>query len=165
MPPLGSIGVPTAFLQAYLEPMPQLVRIKQLAREFERTEGYAFAWGVVIEERVGTFIRWRVIPTTIWTAAIPAEQAFEDLIAHAQPEVLRRLEEVVPRHLTVVSSSTAPRLHAHTLFGLLLTNPTRLAATRQWIVDDLLPALMPKLLLHIRIELLGDRRRTHASAG
>src|ERR1700692_3864353 len=65
-----AIGSPAHFLADQLLRGRSEERIlsgkRGLIAEYAGAEGYAYRWGHLIEQRLGRFVLWRVVPVALW---------------------------------------------------------------------------------------------------
>ena len=99
------IGIPAYFLADQLvrgRSAEQIFGAKTgLLAEYAGAEGYAYGWGHLIEQRLGRFVLWRVVPVALWERLSPLRAGspllIEDVVTLVQPDVRLALASHLPR--------------------------------------------------------------------
>ncbi len=130
------IGIPALFLADQLSRGRTVEQVlsgnRGLIAEYAGAEGYAYAWGHLIEQRLGRFVLWRVVPVALW-------EGLSDVRAGS-------LQPHLPSGVVVRGCQGASRRSPHALFTLLLTDPRVVTAVRHWLAMSLLTEFLPTLL-------------------
>jgi hypothetical protein len=148
------IGIPAYFLADQLlrgRSAEQIFGAKTcLLAEYAGAEGYAYGWGHLIEQRLGCFVLWRVVPVALWERLSPLRAGspllIEDVVTLVQPEVYPALAPHLPAGVLLTSCQGQSRRSPHGLFALLLSNPGAETVVRHWLATRLLTDLVPTLL-------------------
>ena len=148
------IGIPAFFLADQLSrgrSAEQILSGKRgLIAEYAGAEGYAYRWGHLIEDRLGRFVLWRVVPVALWerfsNIRAGSPLLIEELLTLMQPGVSPALEPHLPSGLVLRGCQGASRRSPHALFTLLLTEPRAASAVRDWLASSFLIDLLPSLL-------------------
>ena len=98
------LGIPALFLADQLSRGRTGERIlsgkRGLIAEYAGAEGYAYAWGHLIEQRLGRSVLWRVVPVALWErlSDVRAESPLliEELLTLMQPRIPPALEPHLP---------------------------------------------------------------------
>ena len=110
--------------------------------EYAGAEGYADSWGLLIEQRLGRFVLWRVVPVALWERLADVRAGspllIEELHTLMQPGIPPALEPHLPSGVAVRGCQGASRRSPHALFTLLLTEPSAATAVRNWIASSFL---------------------------
>jgi hypothetical protein len=122
-----------------------------LVREYDGATGYVFPWGQLLEQSLGRYTVWRVIPVALWTdyfssavdplADIPAMTAALHVLARRH--VPREPLQGVYRTGCHGGGQRSP----HALLSLLCTRPENMEAVRRWLATHFLGQMLPPLLL------------------
>jgi hypothetical protein len=148
------IGIPALFLADQLSrgrTGEQILSGKRgLIAEYAGAEGYAYAWGHLIEQRLGRFVLWRVVPVALWERLSDVRAGsplfIEELLTLVQPGIRPALEPHLPSGVVVRGCQGASRRSPHALFTLLLTEPRVVTTVRQWLASSFLIDVLPSLL-------------------
>ena len=148
------IGIPALFLADQLSRGRAVERIlsgkRGLIAEYAGAEGYAYRWGHLIEDRLGRFVLWRVVPVALWERLSDVRAGspllIEELLTLMQPGIPPALEPHLPSGLVLRGCQGASRRSPHALFTLLLTEPRAASAVRDWLASSFLIDLLPSLL-------------------
>jgi hypothetical protein len=148
------IGIPALFLADQLSrgrTGEQILSGKRgLIAEYAGAEGYAYAWGHLIEVRLGRFVLWRVVPVALWERLSDVRAGspllIEELLTLMQPRIPPALEPHLPSGVVARGCQGASRRSPHALFTLLLTEPRAATAVRDWLASPFLIDLLPSLL-------------------
>jgi len=148
------IGIPALFLADQLSrgrTGEQILSGKRgLIAEYAGAEGYAYAWGHLVEQRVGRFVLWRVVPVALWERLSNVRAwsplLIEELLTLMQPGISPALEPHLPSGVVARGCQGASRRSPHALFTLLLTEPRAATAVRDWLASSFLIDLLPSLL-------------------
>ena len=148
------LGIPALFLADQLSrgrTGEQILNGKRgLIAEYAGAEGYAYAWGHLIEQRLGRFVLWRVVPVALWerlsNVRAGSPLLIEELLTLMQPGVSPALEPHLPSGLVLRGCQGASRRSPHALFTLLLTEPRPATAVRDWLARPFLIDFLPPLL-------------------
>ena len=148
------IGIPALFLADQLSrgrTGEQILSGKRgLIAEYAGAEGYAYAWGHLIEQRLGRFVLWRVVPVALWERLSDVRAGspllIEELLTLMQPGISPALEPHLPSGVVARGCQGASRRSPHALFTLLLTEPRAAIAARDWLASSFLIDLLPSLL-------------------
>jgi hypothetical protein len=151
------LGIPALFLADQLSRGRSLEQIlsgkRGLIAEYAGAEGYAYAWGHLIEQRLGRFVLWRVVPVALWERLSDVRAGspllIEELLPLMQPGIPPALEPHLPSGLVLRGFQGASRRSPHALFTLLLTEPGAATAVRNWIARPFLIDVLPTLLNNI----------------
>ena len=133
-----------------------------LIAEYAGAEGYAYAWGHLIEQRLGRFVLWRVVPVALWERLSDVRAGspllIEELLTLMQPGIRPALEPHLPSGVVARGCQGASRRSPHALFTLLLTEPRTVTVVRQWLATPFLTDLLPSLLHSIEQRLIDFLR-------
>jgi hypothetical protein len=148
------IGIPAYFLADQIvrgRSAMQILGAKTgLLAEYAGVEGYAYGWGHLIEQRLGRFVLWRVVPVALWERLSPLRAGspllIEDVVTLVQPDVRLTLASRFPARVLLTGCQGASRLCPHALFALLLTEPRVAIEVRHWLATPFLTDLLPMLL-------------------
>ena len=148
------LGIPALFLADQLSrgrSAEQILSGKRgLIAEYAGAEGYAYRWGHLIEDRLGRFVLWRVVPVALWERLSDVRAGspllIEELLTLMQPGISPALEPHLPSGLVLRGCQGASRRSPHALFTLLLTEPPAATAVRGWLASPFLIDLLPSLL-------------------
>ena len=148
------LGIPALFLADQLSRGRTGERIlsgkRGLIAEYAGAEGYAYAWGHLIEQRLGRSVLWRVVPVALWErlSDVRAESPLliEELLTLMQPRIPPALEPHLPSGVVARGCQGASRHSPHALFTLLLTEPRAATAVRDWLARPFLIDLLPSML-------------------
>ena len=151
------LGIPALFLADQLSrgrTGEQILSGKRgLIAEYAGAEGYAYAWGHLIEQRLGRFVLWRVVPVALWERLSDVRAGsplfIEELLTLMQPGIPPALGPHLPPSVVVRGCQGAGRRSPHALFTLLLTEPGAATAVRNWIARPFLIDVLPTLLNNI----------------
>ena len=148
------LGIPAFFLADQLSrgrTGEQVLSGKRgLIAEYAGAEGYAYAWGHLIEQRLGRFVPWRVVPVALWerlsNVRAGSPLLIEELLTLMQPAIPPSLEPHLSSGLVLRGCQGASRRSPHALFTLLLTEPRAAIAVRDWLATPFLIDVLPPLL-------------------
>ena len=148
------IGIPALFLADQLSRGRTAEQIlcgkRGLIAEYAGAKGYAYAWGHLIEQRLGRFVLWRVVPVALWERLSDVRAGspllIEELLTLVQPGISPSLEPHLPSGVVARGCQGASRRSPHALFTLLLTDPRVVTAVRHWLAMSLLTEFLPTLL-------------------
>ena len=148
------VGIPAYFLADQLLRRRSAEEIlsgkKGLIAEYAGAEGYAYGWGHLIEQRLGRFVLWRVVPVTLWERLSKLRAGspllIEDVLTLVQPDVHPALASHLPAGVLLTGSQGQSRRSPHALFALLLADPRAVTAIRHWLATPFLTELLPTLL-------------------
>ena len=151
------IGIPALFLADQLSrgrTGEQILSGKRgLIAEYAGAEGYAYAWGHLIEVGLGRFVLWRVVPVAFWERLSDVRARspllIEELLTLMQPGIPPALEPHLPSGVVLRGFQGASRRSPHALFTLLLTEPRAATAVRDWLASPFLIDVLPPLLNNI----------------
>ena len=151
------LGIPALFLADQLSrgrTGEQILSGKRgLIAEYAGAEGYAYAWGHLIEQRLGRFVLWRVVPVALWerlsNVRAGSPLLIEELLTLMQPRIPPALEPHLPPGVVARGCQGASRRSPHALFTLLLTEPRAASAVRDWLASPFLIDVLPPLLNNI----------------
>ena len=154
--PLGApavflVDVLTAHRPADQCSAPWVSHAGELVREYDSAKGYVFAWGQLMEQSLGRYMVWRVIPVALWTdyfssavdpvADIPAMTAALHVLARRH----------VPREplegVYCTGCNGGGQRAPHALLSLLCTRPENMDGVRRWLATDFLGQVLPPLLV------------------
>ena len=152
------IGIPALFIADQLSRGRSLEQILSGKRgpivEYAGAEGYADSWGLLIEQRLGRFVLWRVVPVALWERLADVRAGspllIEELLTLVQPGIRPTLERHLPSGLLLTGCQGGSRRSPYALFALLLTDPGTTGAVRQWLATPLLTDLLPPLLMSVK---------------
>ena len=145
------LGIPALFLADQLSrgrTGEQILSGKRgLIAEYAGAEGYAYAWGHLIEQRLGRFVLWRVVPVAVWerlsdVRAGPA-LLIEDLLTLMQPGISPALEPHLPSGLAcaVFKAPAAQRRSSRCISQPRATAPTWVFRHDEWPPDGRRPTV------------------------
>jgi len=146
------LGIPVQYLldQVHRGAVECSGSLTPLVREYDDATGHTFAWGQLIEQRLGEQTLWRVMPVALWDGLEPARQGSEltiwELTASLQGVVREHLEGELPPALVLTGLQDGTRRSPHSLFSLLCTEEHGVEESRDWLERHLLPRLLPVLL-------------------
>ena len=148
------LGIPALFLADQLSrgrTAEQILSGKRgLIAEYAGAEGYAYAWGHLIEQRLGPFVLWRVVPVALWERLSDVRAGspllIEELLTLMHPGISPSLEPHLPSGVVARGCQGASRRSPHALFTLLLTEPRAAIAVRNWLATPFLADLLQPLL-------------------
>jgi hypothetical protein len=151
------IGIPAYFLADQLvrgRSAEQILGARTgLLAEYAGAEGYAYAWGHLIEQPLGRFVLWRVVPVAMWERLSPLRTGspllIEDVLTLVQPDIHPALASHLPAGILLTGCQGQSRRSPHALFALLLIDPPAAFAVRHWLGTSFLAALLPPLLHNI----------------
>jgi hypothetical protein len=148
------LGIPALFLADQLSRGRSLEQIlsgkRGLIVEYAGAEGYAYAWGHLIEQRLGRFVLWRVVPVALWARPSDVRAGspllIEELLTLMQPGIRPALKPHLPSGVLLTGCQGSSRRGPHALCALVLTEPRADIDVRHWLAIPLLAELLPTLL-------------------
>jgi hypothetical protein len=154
------IGIPAQFLtdvMAHWKPTDSgWARLCSLTMEYWTAEGYPYDWGHIVEETIGEFVVWRIVPVAIWEPVATTCSRWLPPIAELLPclhgEVRNALAAKVPRGVSLTGLFGQGRLCPHTLLTFLVSKPHHIDGARRWLAEDFVGDLLPKLLPRLEVQ-------------